>query len=59
MIVREGSGYSVKSESGKHLGGPYPSRGEAEKRLAQVEMFKSMRASGDLKSKVLSKKSNL
>src|SRR6516165_9418036 len=41
MIVREKGGWSVKSEGGKHLGGPYKSKHEAHKRLAEVEYFKS------------------
>jgi len=41
MIVKEGSGYSVKSEDGKkHLGGPYKTKEEAEKRLREVEYYK-------------------
>lgn len=32
--------YTVHSESGKRLGGPYKTKGEAEKRLEQVEYFK-------------------
>jgi len=41
MIVESGGKYYVKSESShKNLGGPYKSRKEAEKRLAQVEYFK-------------------
>lgn len=40
-IVKREDGYHVVSESGgKNLGGPYKTRGEAEKRLAQVEYFK-------------------
>jgi len=46
VIVKTGSGYSVKSSAGKNLGGPYRSRKQAKKRLAQVEMFKHMRAKG-------------
>ena len=42
MIVPEHGGFSVKSEAGKHLGGPYASKEEAQKRLAQVEAFKHM-----------------
>ena len=42
MIVKEKGGYSVKSEDGsKHLGGPYKTKGEAAKRLREVEYFKS------------------
>ncbi len=42
MIVKTGSGYSVRSESNpkKRLGGPYKTREEALKRLRQVEFFK-------------------
>jgi len=50
MIVKKSDGYYVMSEkkhknaSGKmvhrNLGGPYEKRGEAEKRLEQVEYFK-------------------
>ncbi len=40
MIVKGKGGYYVKSESGKNLGGPYKTRKEAQKRLAQVEYFK-------------------
>lgn len=40
-IVEEDGKYFVLSEDGsKRLGGPYGSRGEAEKRLEQVEYFK-------------------
>jgi hypothetical protein len=40
MIRKTGKGYEVRSESGKNLGGPYRSKGEAERRLKQVEYFK-------------------
>jgi len=40
MIKKVKDGYVVKSEKGKNLGGPYPSKEEAEKRLKQVEYFK-------------------
>jgi len=40
MISKSGSGYSVKSEKGKNLGGPYKSKKKAKKRLQQVEYFK-------------------
>ena len=40
MVVREKGGFSVKSEEGRHLGGPYPTREQAEKRLGQIEFFK-------------------
>lgn len=42
MIVKDKKGYHVKSSEGKNLGGPYKTREEAQKRLAEVEMFKSM-----------------
>ncbi len=40
MIRKTSKGYIVLSESGKRLGGPYKTREEAERRLAQVEYFK-------------------
>jgi len=40
MIVKVKEGYQVLSERGKHLGGPYKTREEANKRLRQVEFFK-------------------
>lgn len=40
MIVERGGKFYVQSEAGKNLGGPYDTREEAEKRLAQVEAFK-------------------
>ncbi len=41
MIVKQGSEYHVKSEDGtKHLGGPYKTKEEAEKRLREIEYFK-------------------
>ena len=40
MIKKTPSGYQVKSESGKNLSKPGLSKGQAEKRLAQVEYFK-------------------
>lgn len=41
MIRKTPSGYVVKSEkSGKNLGGPYPNRAQAIKRLRQVEWHK-------------------
>lgn len=41
MIVKTKSGYVVKSESGKNLSKPLPTRQQAEKRLAQIHYFKS------------------
>lgn len=40
MIRKTKSGYRVVSKAGKNLGS-YPTRGAAQKRLAQVEHFKS------------------
>lgn len=41
MIKKVSDGYKVVSEKGnKNLGGPYKTRGEAVKRLQQVEYFK-------------------
>lgn len=44
-ITKSKSGYSVKSESGKNLGGPYKTKKEAVKRLGQVEYFKNAKDS--------------
>ena len=41
-VIKVPGGYRVVSEKGKNLGGPYKTRGEAEKRLEQVERFKHM-----------------
>lgn len=43
MIVKTSKGYVVKSERGKNLSKPLPTRKQAEKRLAQVEIFKHMK----------------
>jgi hypothetical protein len=40
MIKKTGTGYQVKSESGKNLSKPNLSKADAHKRLAQVEAFK-------------------
>lgn len=40
MIVNQDGKWYVKSEKGKNLGGPYSSRSQAARRLAQVEYFK-------------------
>ncbi len=40
MIKKMGHGYQVQSRKGKPLSKPDLSKGEAEKRLAEVEMFK-------------------
>ncbi len=40
MIVKTSKGWVVKSKDGKRkLGGPYKTKAEAKKRLAQVERF--------------------
>jgi len=46
VIKKTGGGYEVQSEKGRNLGGPYPTKEQAKKRLAQVEMFKHMKAKG-------------
>jgi hypothetical protein len=40
VIRKVKGGWKVLSEKGKSLGGPYESKGQAEKRLSQVEYFK-------------------
>lgn len=40
VITGSPGSYSVKSEEGKNLGGPYKTREQAKKRLKQVEYFK-------------------
>ena len=40
MIKKVKGGYKVVSEKGKNLGGPYPTKAAAKKRLQQVEYFK-------------------
>jgi hypothetical protein len=41
MILKVKGGWVVVSHKGRRLGGPYKSRAQAEKRLAQVEYFKA------------------
>lgn len=41
-------GYKVLSKKGKNLGGPYPSRAQAARRLGQVEYFKHMKENEDV-----------
>lgn len=48
VVRKESDGYHVRSEKGKNLGGPYKSKGQAEKRLKQVEYFKHMKEDPDL-----------
>lgn len=45
MIRKTKGGWRVYSEKGKNLGGPYPVKAQAEKRLQQVEFFKHKDAS--------------
>ena len=50
MIVKQPNGkYAVMSEKGKKLG--EGTEEEMKKRLAQIEMFKHMRAAGTLRKK--------
>lgn len=46
MIRKRGKEYYVISESGKNLGGGYPSKKQAAKRLRQVEWFKHHKPKG-------------
>lgn len=41
MISKTSKGYVVKSEKGRVLSKPYPTRQQAQKRLNQIEYFKS------------------
>lgn len=41
MVKKTNSGYAVYSESGKRLSRAYPTKQQAQKRLAQIEYFKS------------------
>lgn len=50
MIVKTGKGYQVKSEGGKNLSKANLSKAAAEKRLAEVEMFKHMTAANMLRT---------
>lgn len=49
MVVKEGGGYRVKSESGKNLSKILPSLEVAQKRLREVEHFKRAEGSSDKK----------
>ena len=40
MIVKTNKGYIVKSEKGRTLSKPYPTRQQAQTRLNQIEYFK-------------------
>jgi hypothetical protein len=52
VIVKRKGKWWVVSKTGKNLGGPYDSRGEAEKRLKQVEYFKHIDNGGTMFLKV-------
>lgn len=41
MIFKTSKGYVVKSEKGRVLSRPYPTKQQAQKRLSQIEYFKS------------------
>ena len=41
MIVKTSKGYVVKSKKGRVLSKPYPTKQQAQNRLAQVEYFKN------------------
>lgn len=41
MISKTHGGWVVKSESGKTLSKPYPTKKQAQKRLQQIEYFKN------------------
>ena len=43
MIRKVKGGYKVVSHKGRNLGGPYPSKAKAKRRLRQVEYFKHQR----------------
>lgn len=40
MIAKTSKGYVVKSEKGRVLSRPYPTKQQAQKRLNQIEYFK-------------------
>ena len=39
MIVKTSKGYVVKSESGKNLSKPYPTKQQAQTRLMEIHYF--------------------
>lgn len=43
MIVKTSKGYVVKSESGRNLSKPLPTKAQAQARLRQVHYYKSKR----------------
>ena len=50
MIKKTSEGYKVTSEGGKNLSKPNLSKGQAEKRLEQVEWFKHHPEAGGKKT---------
>lgn len=40
MIAKTSKGHVMRSESGKNLSKPYPTKAQAQKRLSQIEYFK-------------------
>lgn len=53
MVKHRSDGWHVFSKDGKNLGGPYGSKGEAVKRLRQVEYFKHRSESVDPNQKFI------
>lgn len=43
MIAKTSKGYVVKSESGKNLSKPYPTKKQAQQRLAEIHYFSNKR----------------
>ena len=41
MIVKTSKGYVVKSEKGKTLSKPYPTKAQAQKRLGQIHYYQN------------------
>ena len=54
MLKKTSQGYQVVSETGKSLSRPNLTKEQAEKRLAQIEMFKHMKKTKKQGSSVLS-----
>jgi len=51
MIKKQGSKYVVMAESGRVMG-EYKTKAEAKKRLQQIEFFKHLKSSPNLRSKL-------
>ena len=51
MIKKQGSKYVVMAESGRVMG-EYKTKAEAKKRLQQIEFFKNLKSSPNLRSKL-------